>query len=71
MYFRQTSKEAMNHIPTYVTPGVQINQLMCSDVPGDQPIVHFINILDPLKMPPGTTVTKRAAKAKLQVSSLT
>lgn len=54
---------------TFVPPGVQINQLMCSDLPGDQPIVQFINILDTLKMPPGTTVTKKAPKGKLQVKN--
>lgn len=54
---------------TFVPPGVQINQLMCSDLPGDQPIVQFINILDTLKMPPGTTVTKKALKGKLQVKN--
>lgn len=52
---------------TYVPPGVQINQLMCSDVPGDHPVVQFISVLDPLKLPPGTAVTKKSAKVKLQV----
>lgn len=42
---------------------------MCSDVPGDQPVVQFINILDPLKMPSGTTVTKKTTRAKLQITN--
>lgn len=42
---------------------------MCSDVPGDQPVVQFINILDPLKMPSGTTVTKKITRAKLQITN--
>lgn len=49
-------------------PGIQINQLMCTEVPGDEPIVQFINILDPLKMPAGTTVTKRNTLLKMQVT---
>lgn len=48
---------------------VQINQLMCSEVPGDQPVVQFINILEPQKMPVGTTVTKRTDRIKMQVSN--
>ncbi|KAJ8941447.1 hypothetical protein NQ318_021107 [Aromia moschata] len=39
-------------------PGIQINQLMCCEVPGDEPILKFINILDPLKMPPGLLLLK-------------
>lgn len=43
---------------------------MCSDVPGDQPVVQFINILDPLKMPSGSsTVTKKITRAKLQITN--
>lgn len=48
-------------------PGVQINQLMCSEVPGDQPIVHFINVLEFTKMPSGTTITKKTGRIKMQV----
>jgi hypothetical protein len=51
-------------------PGTQINQLTCCEVPGDQPIVQFINILDPLKLPSGTTVTKQCGSVKIQVSFL-
>nr|XP_023016100.1 protein HIRA homolog [Leptinotarsa decemlineata] len=51
------------------TPGIQINQLMCCEVPGDEPIVKFINVLDPLKMPPGVSVTKEGGTMKLQVTN--
>lgn len=51
-------------------PTVQINQLMCCEVPGDEPIVKFINILDPLKLPPGVSVTKDCGIIKLQVSQI-
>lgn len=40
---------------------------MCMEVPGDQPIVQFISMLDPVKMPPGTTITKKCDKMKMQV----
>lgn len=50
-------------------PGLLINQLMCSEVPGDETIVQFINMLDPIKMPPGTTITKRSDKMKMQVTN--
>lgn len=50
-------------------PGTHINQLTCCEVPGDQPIVQFINILDPLKLPAGTTVTKQAGDVKIQVKN--
>lgn len=49
-------------------PGVQINQLMCCEVPGDEPIVKFINVLDPIKYTSGNTVTKDCGTMKLQVS---
>lgn len=49
-------------------PGIQINQLMCCEVPGDEPIVKFINVLDPVKFAPGITVTKEYGTMKLQVS---
>ncbi|XP_017768816.1 PREDICTED: protein HIRA homolog [Nicrophorus vespilloides] len=54
---------------TFQPPGVQINQLTCSEVPGDQPIVQFINVLDPLKMPLGQTITKKNDFMKLQVTN--
>ncbi|XP_063920642.1 protein HIRA homolog isoform X2 [Zophobas morio] len=50
-------------------PGTQINQLTCCEVPGDQPIVQFINILDPLKLPSGVAVTKQAGNIKIQVTN--
>lgn len=43
---------------------------MCCEVPGDEPIVKLINILDPLKMPPGVTVTKDSGTMKIQVKSV-
>ncbi|CAG9818845.1 unnamed protein product [Phaedon cochleariae] len=51
------------------TPGIKINQLMCCEVPGDEPIIKFINILDPLKLPPGVTVTKEYGTIKIQVTN--
>ncbi|KAJ8924558.1 hypothetical protein NQ315_000707 [Exocentrus adspersus] len=50
-------------------PGTQINQLMCCEVPGDEPIVKFINVLDPLKMPAGVTVTKESGNMKIQITN--
>lgn len=50
-------------------PGSEINQLMCVDVPGDEPITKFISILDPCKFTPGTTVTKDAGILKVQVTN--
>ncbi|XP_018573926.1 protein HIRA homolog [Anoplophora glabripennis] len=50
-------------------PGTQINQLMCCEVPGDEPIIKIINVLDPLKMPPGVTVTKECGTMKIQVTN--
>jgi protein HIRA/HIR1 len=50
-------------------PGTQINQLTCCEVPGDQPIVQFINVLDPLKLPSGTTVTKQCGSVKIQITN--
>lgn len=52
-------------------PGIKINQLMCCEVPGDEPIVKFINVLDPIKYTPGTTVTKDCGTMKLQVCIMT
>lgn len=63
----QSNRQDPSQIISYVPPGVQINQLMCSDRPGDSPVVQFINVLDPLKLPPRTTVTMKSAKVKLQV----
>ncbi|KAB0796937.1 hypothetical protein PPYR_10998 [Photinus pyralis] len=56
-------------LPKAQPPGVQINQLMCSDVPGDQPIVHFISVLEPLKLPSGSTVTKKTSHIKMQITN--
>ncbi|KAJ8958968.1 hypothetical protein NQ314_006332 [Rhamnusium bicolor] len=60
LYSSQSGKEVSKIVVQ--PPGIQINQLMCSEVPGDEPIVKFINILDPLKMPPGVTVTNNCHK---------
>lgn len=49
-------------------PGAQITQLTCCEVPGDQPIIQFVNVLDPQKMPPGQTVTKLNGVMKIQVN---
>lgn len=64
LFFRQTTQPQLQ---TSQPPGVQITQLSCSDIPGDQPIVQFINVLDPLKMPQGQTVVKKNELMKLQV----
>ncbi|XP_057664646.1 protein HIRA homolog isoform X1 [Diorhabda carinulata] len=50
-------------------PSVQINQLMCCEVPGDEPIVKFINVLDPLKLAPGVAATKECGIVKLQMTN--
>ncbi|XP_072378444.1 protein HIRA isoform X1 [Diabrotica undecimpunctata] len=50
-------------------PSIQINQLMCCEVPGDVPIVKFINILDPLKLTPGVAATKDCGVIKLQITN--
>lgn len=50
-------------------PGIKINQLMCTEVPGDEPIVQFINVLDPLKMPAGSTAVRKDHIMKLQVTN--
>ncbi|CAG9862092.1 unnamed protein product [Phyllotreta striolata] len=55
----------VNHAP----PSIHINQLMCCEVPGDEPIVKFINILDPTKLPPGVAVTKDCGVIKLQITN--
>lgn len=60
----QPQAQAQSH-----APGIKINQLMCTEVPGDEPIVQFINVLDPLKMPPGTVATKMDKLLKLQVTN--
>ncbi|KAK4876707.1 hypothetical protein RN001_009213 [Aquatica leii] len=54
---------------TLQPPGVQMNQLMCSDVPGDQPIVHFIRMLESVKLPSGATVTKKSGPIKMQITN--
>lgn len=71
LFCRQLSpqKQTSSQAPFLMPPGVQINQLMCSDVPGDQPVVQFINILDSLKMPSGSTVTKKTTRVKLQITN--
>lgn len=50
-------------------PGAQITQLTCCEVPGDQPIIQFVNVLDPQKMPPGQTVTKLNGVMKIQITN--
>ncbi|CAH1955908.1 unnamed protein product [Acanthoscelides obtectus] len=50
-------------------PGIHINQLMCCEIPGDEPIVKFINVLDPLKMPAGISVTKECNAMKIQITN--
>lgn len=50
-------------------PGTQINQLMCSEVPGDQPIVQIINVLEPQKLPAGNAVTKLSGEYKIQITN--
>ncbi|XP_076271672.1 histone cell cycle regulator-like protein isoform X2 [Rhynchophorus ferrugineus] len=50
-------------------PGTEINQLMCADVPGDEPITKFINTIDPIKFTPGTTITKDAGQLKVQITN--
>ncbi|KAF5276450.1 hypothetical protein FQA39_LY06519 [Lamprigera yunnana] len=69
----QTSKNVESAksvcLPMFQAPGVQVNQLMCSEVPGDQPIVHFINMLETVKLPSGTTVTKKTGQVKMQITN--
>ncbi|GJQ84164.1 hypothetical protein Trydic_g2841 [Trypoxylus dichotomus] len=48
---------------------LQISQLMCSEVPGDQPIVKFIDVMEPLKMATGRTVSKKVGTMKIQVTN--
>ncbi|XP_066138243.1 protein HIRA [Euwallacea fornicatus] len=50
-------------------PGTEINQLMCIDVPGDEPLTKCISILDPIKLSSAPMVTKEAGNLKIQVSN--
>lgn len=50
-------------------PGTEINQLMCVEVPGDEPITKLISILDPVKLTAGATVTKDAGTLKIQITN--
>ena len=49
-------------------PSIEINQLMCTEVPESEPIVKFIDLLNPLKMPGGQTVAKSIGRIRLQVA---
>lgn len=59
----------INKVASTQPPGIIINQLMCTDVPGDEPIVQLIDILEPLKIPSSTLVTKKGNLFKLQVTN--
>ncbi|KAK9878470.1 hypothetical protein WA026_022112 [Henosepilachna vigintioctopunctata] len=50
-------------------PGNQINQLMCSEVPGDEPIIQIINVLDSQRIPTGTAVLKNGVNQKVQITN--
>ncbi|KAL3282900.1 hypothetical protein HHI36_006058 [Cryptolaemus montrouzieri] len=50
-------------------PGKQINQLMCCEVPGDEPIIQVINVLDSQKIPTGTAVLKNSGSQKVQITN--
>nr|XP_022902960.1 protein HIRA-like isoform X3 [Onthophagus taurus] len=66
----QKSETAIvNKVMSSCPPGMQINQLLCSEVPGDLPIVKFIDLMEPLKMPAGKSVMKRSSKMKIQVTN--
>jgi len=49
-------------------PGTEINQLMCVEVPDDEPITKTISILDPVNLNAAPTVTKDAGNLKIQVN---
>ncbi|XP_060535243.1 protein HIRA homolog [Cylas formicarius] len=50
-------------------PSSEITQLMCSEVPGDEPVTNLIGVLDPTKLPVGVAVTKQAGAFKIQVTN--
>lgn len=49
------------------TPGTEISQLMCVEVPGDEPVTKIISVLDPIKLNAAPTVTKDSGNLKIQV----
>ncbi|XP_018336121.1 protein HIRA homolog [Agrilus planipennis] len=55
--------------PIVHPPGVQVTQLMCTDVPGDKAVVHFIDMLPPQKMPSDASVAKKTMTYKVQVTN--
>ncbi|XP_050301277.1 protein HIRA homolog isoform X2 [Anthonomus grandis grandis] len=68
------SEPALRKVETLKTvvstpPGIQINQLMCVEVPGDQPITKVINILDPLDLNAAPMITKEAENVEIQVNN--
>ncbi|XP_044752723.1 protein HIRA homolog [Coccinella septempunctata] len=50
-------------------PGNQIKQLICCEVPGDEPVTQVINILDSHKIPVGTAVLKNSVNQKVQITN--
>lgn len=50
-------------------PGSRLDSVACKEVPGDEPIVHFIHQLDPLKSVPGITVNKICHGCKIQITN--
>lgn len=56
-----------NTLMDKMAPGCRIDIVTCKEVPGDEPVVHFINQLDPLKSTPGITVSKICHRTKIQV----
>lgn len=50
-------------------PGNQIKQLICSEVPGDEPIAQVINILDSHKIPAGPALLKNSLNQKIQITN--
>lgn len=68
---KQTAKAMERPQMTHSTdkiPGFRLNSVACKDVPGDAPVVCFINQLDPLRLQPGITVSRICHQVKIQVS---
>lgn len=50
-----------------MVPGSRVDLVACKEVPGDEPIVYFINTINSLKAAPGITVSKFCYRTKIQV----
>ncbi|GLV43884.1 hira [Carabus blaptoides fortunei] len=62
-------RRAITHSFVTKIPGIQLGAVSSRDIPGEEPVVHFISPLDPLRAAGGVTITKVCHRTKIQITN--